>query len=59
MKGNSKGRNISDKRQNNGRNSKSKAQLFICASNASFTDNSVDRKSLQKYIINLFGGLIT
>ena len=34
------------------------AQLFICASNASFADNSVDRKSSQGYIIKLFRGPI-
>ena len=34
------------------------AQLFICASDASFADNSVNRKSSQGYIIKLFGGPI-
>jgi len=57
-KGNSKGRNISDKGQNNRKDSKNEAQLFICASNASFANNSINKKSLQKYIIKLFKGLI-
>ena len=35
-----------------------RAYLFIYTSNASFADNSVDRKSSQGYIITLFGGLI-
>jgi len=45
---NSKGRDkeIRDKGQDNGRDGRGKAQLFICASNALFADNSVDRKSL-------------
>ena len=30
--------------------------LFLCASNASFGDNTIDRKSLQGYIMKLFGG---
>lgn len=29
--------------------------LFICASDAFFTDNSIDYKSSQKYLIKLFG----
>ena len=29
---------------------------FICASDASFGDNTIDQKSLQGYIIKLFGG---
>jgi hypothetical protein len=33
-------------------------QSFIYASNTSFADNSINRKSLQEYIIKLFGGLI-
>ena len=54
---NSKGRNIS-KGWGDGRDGRSEAQSFICASNALFIDNSIDRKSLQKYIIKLFGGPI-
>ena len=34
------------------------ARSFICASDASFADNSVDRKSSQGYIMTLFGGPI-
>ena len=33
-------------------------QYFICASDASFADNSTDRKSSQGYIMKLFGGPI-
>jgi len=58
MEGNSKGRKISNKGQDNRRDSKNKMQLFIYASNASFADNSINRKSLQEYIIKLFRGLI-
>ena len=31
---------------------------FVCASNASFADNTIDWKSFQGYIIKLFGGPI-
>src|SRR6266702_4791051 len=55
---NGKERNISNKGQDNGRDGRSKAQSFIYASNASFVDNSVDRKSSQGYIMKLFRGLI-
>ena len=34
------------------------ARAFVCASDASFADNSVDRKSSQGYIMTLFGGPI-
>ena len=34
------------------------ARLFICASDASFTDNTINRKSSQGYIMLLFGGSI-
>jgi len=34
------------------------ARAFICASDASFADNTVDRKSSQGYIMMLFGGPI-
>ena len=47
---------IHNKRQDNRKNGKSKVQLFICVSNTLFTDNSVNRKSLQGYIIKLFRG---
>ena len=30
--------------------------LFVCASNALFGDNTLDRKSLQGYIMKLLGG---
>ena len=58
---NSRGRDkgIYNKGQDNRRDSRSKAQSFIYTSNALFADNSVDRKSLQGYIIKLFGGPIT
>jgi hypothetical protein len=35
-----------DKGRDDGRDGRGKAQLFICASDASFADNSVNRKSL-------------
>lgn len=31
---------------------------FVCASDASFADNSLDRKSSQGYLMKLFGGAI-
>ena len=34
------------------------ARSFVCASDASFADNTVDRKSTQGYIMTLFGGPI-
>jgi hypothetical protein len=34
------------------------AQSFVCASDASFADNTMDRKSSQGYIMTLFGGPI-
>jgi hypothetical protein len=34
------------------------ARSFVCASDASFADNSADRKSSQGYIMTLFGGPI-
>jgi hypothetical protein len=37
---------IRDKGRDDGRDGRSEAQSFICASDASFADNSVDRKSL-------------
>ena len=45
---NSRGRDkgIRDKGRDNSRDSRSKAQSFICASDALFIDNSVNRKSL-------------
>jgi hypothetical protein len=44
--------------RDDGRDGRSEAQSFICASDASFADNSVDRKSSQGYIMKLFGGPI-
>ena len=35
-----------------------KAHSFICASDASFINNMLDRKSSQQYIILLFKGAI-
>ena len=32
--------------------------LFVCASDASFGDNILDRKSSQDYIMKLFGGVV-
>jgi hypothetical protein len=57
---NSKGRDkgIRNKGRDNGRDSKGEAQSFIYTSNTSFTDNSVNKKSLQGYIIKLFRGPI-
>ena len=45
---NGRGRDIEirDKGQDNGRDGRGKAQLFIYASNTLFIDNSVNRKSL-------------
>jgi hypothetical protein len=45
---NSKGRDkgIHNKGQDNRKDSKSEVQLFIYTSNASFADNSINRKSL-------------
>ena len=45
---NSRGRDIGirDKGQDNGRDGRSKAQSFICASDILFIDNSINRKSL-------------
>ena len=37
---------------------KSGAVSFICASDASFADNTIDRKSSQGYAMKLFGGFI-
>ncbi|XP_044718786.1 polyprotein [Hirsutella rhossiliensis] len=34
------------------------AELFLCSSDASFADNSVDRKSSQGYVMTLFGGSV-
>ena len=45
---NSRGRDkgIRDKGRDNRRDGRSKAQLFICASNVLFIDNSINRKRL-------------
>jgi hypothetical protein len=45
---------IYNKGWDNGKDSRGEVQLFIYTSNASFTDNSINRKSLQGYIIKLF-----
>ena len=37
---------------------KTACQAFLCASDASFADNSTDRKSSQGYVMTLFGGPI-
>ena len=57
---NGKGRDtgIRDKGRDDGKDGRGQAQSFICASDASFADNSVDRKSSQGYIMKLFGGPI-
>src|SRR6266700_2608213 len=57
---NSRGRDkgIHNKRQDNRRDGRSKAQSFIYASDALFTDNSINRKSSQGYIMKLFRGPI-
>jgi hypothetical protein len=47
-----------DRRDDGGDNRRKEAQSFICASDASFADNTVDRKSSQGYIMMLFGGPI-
>src|SRR5262249_52773673 len=41
-----------------GREESNGVRLFVCASDASFADNSVDRKSSQGYVMTLFGGPI-
>ncbi|KAM4067531.1 reverse transcriptase (RNA-dependent DNA polymerase) [Hirsutella rhossiliensis] len=35
-----------------------RADIFLCSSDSSFADNSLDRKSSQGYIMTLFGGSI-
>jgi hypothetical protein len=37
---------------------KSTVSSLVCASDASFADNSIDRKSSQGFAIKLFGGLV-
>ena len=59
MNGRGRDKGIHNKGWDNRRDSRSKMQSFICASNASFTDNFVNKKSLQGYIIKLFRGPIT
>ena len=44
--GRGRDKGIRDKGQDNGRDGRSKAQLFICASDVLFIDNSINRKSL-------------
>jgi hypothetical protein len=46
MNGKGRDKGIRDKGWDNGKDSKSKAQLFIYASDVLFINNSVDRKSL-------------
>jgi len=58
MNGKGRDKGIRDKGQDDGRDSRGKAQSFIYTSDALFTDNSVNRKSLQGYIIKLFRGPI-
>jgi len=55
--GRGRDKGISDKGRDDG-DGRNEAQSFICASDASFADNSVDRKSSQGYIMKLFGGPI-
>jgi hypothetical protein len=57
---NSRGRDkgIRDRGRDNGRDGRGEAQLFIYTSDASFADNSIDRKSSQGYIMKLFRGPI-
>jgi len=57
INGRGRDKGIRNKGRDN-RDGRGKAQLFICASDALFIDNSVNRKSSQGYIIKLFGGLI-
>ena len=47
-----------DMRDDGGGRSGDEARSFICASDASFADNTADRKSSQGYIMTLFGGPI-
>jgi len=56
--GRERDKGIRNKGQDNGRDSRGEAQLFIYASNTLFADNSINRKSLQGYIIKLFRGPI-
>jgi hypothetical protein len=58
MNGKGRDKGIHNKGQDNGRDGKSKAQSFIYISDALFTDNFINRKSSQGYIIKLFRGLI-
>jgi len=58
MNGRGKDKGIRDKGRDDGGDGRSKAQSFIYASDASFADNSVNRKSSQGYIIKLFRGPI-
>ena len=46
MNGRGRDKGIRDKGRDDGRDSRSKAQSFIYTSDALFTDNSIDRKSL-------------
>ena len=55
---NGKSRDINNQRQDNGKDGRNEVQSFICANDALFADNSINKKSLQGYIIKLFRGLI-
>ena len=46
MNGRGRDKGIRDKGRDDGRDGRSEAQLFICASDTLFADNSIDRKSL-------------
>ena len=52
MNGRGKDKGIRDKGRDDGRDGRGKAQLFICASNALFADNSVNRKELARIYYN-------
>ena len=59
INGRGRDKGIRDKGRDDGRDGRSKAQSFICASNILFINNSINKKSIQGYIIKLFRGLIT
>ena len=55
---NGKERDINGKGQDDREDGKNKVQSFICVSDALFVDNSINKKSLQRYIMKLFRGPI-
>jgi hypothetical protein len=57
INGRGRDKGIYNKGRDNG-DGRGEAQSFICASDASFADNSVNRKSSQGYIMKLFRGPI-